>query len=191
MSPRTAAQLEENRKATEQQILTAALKIFSIHGYAGASIRIIAKEARISNGLLYNYFKSKEELVFAVMKSSFKTLDTTIVYEKAETPEANFKNSVCNFFELISAEKEKVRLLAQMGLHGKKFDLLNDATISKYQQSVSKFESIFKEMGLSNPKLEARILVVTLDGVMFETLLMGQPFNIEKFKNELIQKYFR
>lgn len=189
MSPRTAKQLEEKRKATEQQILTAALKVFSIHGFAGSSIRSIAKEARISNGLLYNYFKSKEELVFAVMKSSFKTLDTTIVYEKAVTPEANIKNSICNFFELIIAEKEKVRLLAQMGLHGEKFDLLNEATISKYQQSVSKFERIFKEMGLSNPELEARMLVATLDGVMFETLLMNQPFDIEKFKNELIQKY--
>ena len=189
MSPRTAVQLEENRKATEQLILKAALKVFSIHGFAGASIRAIAKEAKISDGLLYNYFKSKEDLVFAVMKSSFSTLDSIIVNDESASPETNFKNSVSNFFTLILEEKEKVRLLAQMGLHGKKFDLLNQATISKYQQSVSKFELIFRKMGKPNPQLEARILVAALDGVMFETLLMEQPFDVENFKKELIQKY--
>ncbi|MCB0479119.1 MAG: helix-turn-helix transcriptional regulator, partial [Crocinitomicaceae bacterium] len=87
MSPRTAVQLEENRKATEQLILKAALKVFSIHGFAGASIRAIAKEAKISDGLLYNYFKSKEDLVFAVMKSSFSTLDSIIVNDESASPE--------------------------------------------------------------------------------------------------------
>lgn len=189
MCPRTTKQLEENRIATESKILEAALNVFSIQGINGASIRKIAREANVSDGLLYNYFKSKDELALAVMKSSFQTLDETIVNESDNSPEENFRRSVSNFIKLIQTEKIKIRLLAQMGIHAKKNELFNSATKAKYEESVSKFTSIFERMNLSNPNFEARMLVASLDGVMFESLLMDQPFDLSEFKESLINKY--
>jgi AcrR family transcriptional regulator len=49
---------EESKK----KILSAATKVFSNHGYKGASMRMIAGAANISIGGLYLYFKNKEEL---------------------------------------------------------------------------------------------------------------------------------
>jgi AcrR family transcriptional regulator len=46
-----------------EQIIDAALKIFSEKGYDGASIRDIAEEVGVSEGLMYHYFSSKEELL--------------------------------------------------------------------------------------------------------------------------------
>ncbi len=189
MSPRTKIQLEENRLATETRILKSALTIFSSQGFAGASIRKIARDAGISDGLMYNYFKSKEVLALAVLKSSFQTLDETIIYDETKSPEENFKQSVNNFIDLIQKEKTKIRLLAQMGLHEKKFNQLNQATTARYEESVSKFSEIFRAMKIENPVFEARILVASLDGIVFESLLMDQPFSLEKFRENLIKKY--
>jgi AcrR family transcriptional regulator len=57
-------QAEERR----EQILDAALHSFSQKGFAGASIRDIAREAGITEGLIYHYFESKEKLQEACWK---------------------------------------------------------------------------------------------------------------------------
>ena len=53
-------------KVSRQKIIDAALKEFGQHGYEGASTNQICLSAGISKGLLYHYFKSKENLFLAV-----------------------------------------------------------------------------------------------------------------------------
>jgi AcrR family transcriptional regulator len=55
---------KENRPA---EILAAALKTFSIKGFAATKLDVVAKEAGISKGTLYLYFESKEALFKAVV----------------------------------------------------------------------------------------------------------------------------
>lgn len=63
-----------NRRSAEEtrKIITdAALKMFSMSGYEGTNMRMIANEAGISVGALYLYHKSKEELCFTLLKKLF------------------------------------------------------------------------------------------------------------------------
>ncbi|MCF8069214.1 MAG: TetR/AcrR family transcriptional regulator [Desulfobacterales bacterium] len=53
---------EAEKKERVEQIVKAARKIFLKKSFAGATIRDIAKEARLSVGTIYIYFKSKDEL---------------------------------------------------------------------------------------------------------------------------------
>ncbi len=57
----------QERKARErerrrQQIMVAAKRVFSTHGFAKATMEDIANEAELSPGTLYLYFKNKDEL---------------------------------------------------------------------------------------------------------------------------------
>src|SRR5690625_3868109 len=52
--------LENIRK---EQIMKAAIKVFAVNGFKSTKISLIAKEAGISHGLVYHYFKSKEEVL--------------------------------------------------------------------------------------------------------------------------------
>jgi AcrR family transcriptional regulator len=63
--PRRPGPPTEDRRT---QILEAALKVFAAKGFKGATNQDIAKEAGISPGLLYWYFKSKEDLFFAILE---------------------------------------------------------------------------------------------------------------------------
>ena len=45
-----------------EQILEAAIRAFSEHGYENTSIRIICEQAGIARGTLYQYFRSKQNL---------------------------------------------------------------------------------------------------------------------------------
>jgi AcrR family transcriptional regulator len=54
------ARLSEARRT---QILEAATRVFARKGFDGATIADIARAARLSEGSIYNYFRSKEELL--------------------------------------------------------------------------------------------------------------------------------
>ncbi len=50
----------------EKQILAAALRLFVAFGFHGTPTSKIAAEAGVSNGTLFHYYKTKEELVIAL-----------------------------------------------------------------------------------------------------------------------------
>ena len=52
-----------------QEITEAALEAFAEKGYAATRVAEVAKRAGVSKGLMYLYFKTKEELFKAVVKS--------------------------------------------------------------------------------------------------------------------------
>ncbi|MCX7747967.1 MAG: TetR/AcrR family transcriptional regulator [Clostridia bacterium] len=62
MSPLNKQQLEIIRDERATQIKQASLKVFARYGYSGTKTSMIASEAGISEGLIYRYFSSKEEL---------------------------------------------------------------------------------------------------------------------------------
>lgn len=55
------------KEARPAEILSAALKMFSVKGFAATRLDEVAKEAGISKGTLYLYFESKEALFQAVV----------------------------------------------------------------------------------------------------------------------------
>src|SRR2546430_16853419 len=52
---------------THEKILQAAFSILSRQGYENTSTKDIAEEAGVAQGLIHYYFKSKQQLVLAVL----------------------------------------------------------------------------------------------------------------------------
>ncbi|MBN2146273.1 MAG: TetR/AcrR family transcriptional regulator [Anaerolineales bacterium] len=61
MSPRP--DVSEERRA---QIIESAIKVFARQGFASTRMDDVAAESGLSKGLLYWYFKSKEEIIIAI-----------------------------------------------------------------------------------------------------------------------------
>jgi len=64
--PRTKEAFESMREATRQKIEAAALSLFARKGLS-VKVREIAAAARVSQGLLYSHYPSKEALISALM----------------------------------------------------------------------------------------------------------------------------
>lgn len=60
---------QRRKEERPQEITEAAFATFAEKGYAGTRVEEVAKRAGVSKGLLYLYFKTKEELFKAVVKS--------------------------------------------------------------------------------------------------------------------------
>jgi len=72
------------------QIITAAEDVFTKKGFAEARMDDIAEETGLSKGSLYNYFKSKDDLIIAILdrifQREFKTFDE-LDYSKMSSTE--------------------------------------------------------------------------------------------------------
>ena len=64
------------------QILDAALQVFAKSGFSDARMDDIVKESGISKGGLYWYFKSKDQLIFAVLNRMVQREFETFINEK-------------------------------------------------------------------------------------------------------------
>ncbi len=70
MSPRGEKLNEHMRARTTNKITGAALKIFAEYGYHGATMGQIMKASKLSKGLFYHYFPSKERLFFHLVETA-------------------------------------------------------------------------------------------------------------------------
>ncbi|OHD15101.1 MAG: hypothetical protein A2086_15270 [Spirochaetes bacterium GWD1_27_9] len=80
MAARNLETNEQMRHKTLSRITNASLKIFACYGFHGTSMKQIAKEDKLSYGLLYHYFPSKEKIFLylvdlALQKSSKIIID--------------------------------------------------------------------------------------------------------------------
>jgi AcrR family transcriptional regulator len=102
MSDRKTRKKQSTVKRREQ-ILKAAIEVFSLKGYAAATIPEIARLAGIASGTIYIYYPSKRELFIDVIKN---IVITTSLFEFIDKiPQENIdivlKNILRDRFELI------------------------------------------------------------------------------------------
>jgi len=71
----TDPKLIEERRG---QIVRAAVKLFSEEGYYTTTIQQIAREAGVSTGLIYQYFKDKDDVLFLTLRLVLETYEHEI-----------------------------------------------------------------------------------------------------------------
>lgn len=73
--PRSKELSEQMRAESRAQIIAAARHLFADRGYFKCTVSDIAREAGMSQGNVYWYFKSKEDLLKAVLAEGFGALE--------------------------------------------------------------------------------------------------------------------
>ncbi len=79
---------DREKQMRQQEILQAARQIFLQKGYHEATLEEIARQAEFGKGTIYNYFSSKEDLLFALvdqMMDNFHLLAQTAMDHEGET----------------------------------------------------------------------------------------------------------
>lgn len=69
---------------TKQDILEAAMRLFSERGLENVNIEDVVKEVGVTRGAFYHYFKSREELIAGVMYKSFECDNTYLLADQQE-----------------------------------------------------------------------------------------------------------
>ncbi|MBL1078003.1 TetR/AcrR family transcriptional regulator [Nocardia sp. 2] len=75
MSPRKAAALRDSAddRGLRDHLLSTAQRLIAEQGAAGLTVRAIARAAGVADGVLYNHFTSKEDLLLAAVRAHVDT----------------------------------------------------------------------------------------------------------------------
>ena len=86
--PRSAAANEQIRTQRREEILRVATPVFARKGFAGTRIADLAEASGMSQGLLYRYFASKDEVFTAIVAETvrFTVALAQQAYERPGTP---------------------------------------------------------------------------------------------------------
>lgn len=82
------SQEETPLKTKEQDIIEAAVRLFSEKGYTATSVDEIAKESGMAKASFYKFFQSKEDVLIATVKEHGRTISETIerLYAATDQP---------------------------------------------------------------------------------------------------------
>ncbi|MDS1271028.1 TetR/AcrR family transcriptional regulator [Lipingzhangella sp. LS1_29] len=109
------------RAVREQQMIDAAIQVFSERGYHSAIVTEIAERAGVSKPMVYLYLGSKEDLFLACVRSCARELTAALQeYARPElTPEQRLWQGLTAFFTFVADYPERWNVLYQQAAkHG-------------------------------------------------------------------------
>lgn len=98
---------------TRQRLIDVAVRLFTQHSFAGTSLQMIAAEMGITKAAVYHHFRTREELLSAVVEPALRQL--RIVIESAEakrTPHSRAEHLLTGYAALAVEHRAVVAVLA-------------------------------------------------------------------------------
>lgn len=190
MSPRTSEQYKEMRESKRNLIMESALKLFSSHGFFDTSVNMISKDAGISKGLMYNYFKSKEDLLRSVV---FQGADKFLVLFDPDHDGVLTKTELRYFieetFRTIQEDIQFWKIYFSVLSQPQVLKIVGD----KFREIISPvlkiLDNYFKRNKFNNPEIETRFFGAIMDGICINYVLNPDNFPLEEIKQKVIELY--
>ncbi len=190
MSPRTKEQFEKIRESSRNEILDAALELFATNGFHATSISQIAEKAGISKGLMYNYFKSKDDLLRTIIDDGFQKLGELMAVVNTETdPRKALEKIIRLSLQNLKNNPEYWKLYMSIVLQSTSQKDVKKHIASFRDSAVMGLSELLKAMGQKDYYLKAFALGSQLDGLAFNVVSAPGSLPIDELENYLIQTY--
>ncbi len=171
-----------------KEIILAALKVFSAKGISSATIKDIAEEANIGKGTVYEYFKSKKEIILSAFSMFLEGGDYSIemLSNLKEPPDERLKKGLYIFSDAVKKDGVEMFELIfdfwSVGIKEKKYrsefyNHLKDF-YSRYRNTFSDIIKDGQKKGIFNKDISSEsigaMIIGMLDGLMAQWILDGE-----------------
>ena len=184
--PRTEKQNEEIRVERKKQIIQSALELFANNGYHNTSISQIAKQAKISKGLMYNYFSGKENLLqtlfYDIIENVMEKLNPN---HDNEIDDREAEDFIDNMFNLIIESPKDWKLYFQLMLQQEVMEFLMSGNLTK--KFVHNQKILFDYF--ANREFEDPIVDILHFSSVYKGFAMQYVFAPELFNNDDVERF--
>jgi len=180
----------EERKA---QIIKAAMKIFSEKGFQGTKTKEIAQAAGISEAMIFKFFKNKDDLYSAIIRSTVKDHSKEIsdLKSKVINLPTMLKDIVLHVIELNEKDPSFLRLMLYSSLEEHKFahNFMETHLLVEMEAFAEAIEKGIDagEYREVNPRLVAQIFHYLIGGYCIERFVLGTNKNLPFDTNEVAE----
>jgi 3-oxoacyl-[acyl-carrier protein] reductase len=141
----TTIKNEARVQRRREQIVLAAIRVFSEKGYHEATLRDLSKETGISHGNIYDYVASKEDIFFLIHQYIADLIDSelTEVTKEIDDPVEKLYEMVRCEFRFIYKWEDAILLLYQEG-HVLRGEYLHNL-LKRERDHYAKYETVLEE----------------------------------------------
>jgi AcrR family transcriptional regulator len=190
MSPRTKKQFEVMRKQSMETIREAALELFAKNGFHNTSMNAIAKNAKVSKGLIYNYFESKEALLENIINQAIHTGEEFVQrhFSEPQDPEEMLLSLINGIFAQIKLNPRYFKLLMALSLQDEIMERFEHQIQNHSKKDLDQLIDLFNQLKIPNPRMEAMHFAAILDGVVLHYMYMEDLYPLDEMRDFIIEK---
>lgn len=167
----------------QKKIIETALQLFATEGYNAVSTSRIAKEAGVSEGLIFRHFENKQGLLDAIMDSGKERIMEQIgQLEEEKAPKEIIRKAILLPFSVDQKDHLFWRLYYALKWQTEQYDF------SILQPLHRKLTTAFKLLQYEDPEAEAEIISILIDGTA-TAILLRDPDRKEKIQQHILDKY--
>ncbi len=167
----------------QEKILTAALELFATNGYASTSTAKVAREAGVSEGLIFRHFGNKEGLLKAIIdQGQQKATEIYQMLAQEQNPRKRLRNVLDMSFSVSKEDHTFWRLIYALKWQADAYD--SGSTDLMKQMLID----TFKELHHEDPEAEAELILILLDGLV-TAILLRKPKELNRVQNLLHRRY--
>jgi len=197
-----AGRSKRNGEEKKRRILRAAARVFAEKGFPRCRITDIAREAGVAYGLVYHYFKNKEELLNTIFEENWGLLNDLL--QKLASEPISLREKIYQVFSFIlDAHRNAPDVMQVMVIEvARSAKLLDRPKLATYEKSFSRLAEILSQhqtLGEVRSELDCRLLAYCFFGII-ELVLTGyqlkmmEPFaadRLDSLKEQLTEFFLR
>ena len=169
---------QQRREQSTEQVLASALKLFVTRGYGSTSIDDIARDAGLTKGAVYFYFKGKSALLVELLTQSTALYDE--IFVGMQSSDCSAPDQLEMFVEWAAGvgvrnnELLLLPILMSLEFNGQdeSIEKVINRLYDRYHQEMERVVSLGQRTGEFDeslaPREEAAVLVAFTDGMLLE-----------------------
>lgn len=178
--------------ARRKQIMRAAFDVASRKGLAGLTVRLVAAKAGLSTGLVLFHYKTKEQLIIALLDYMLET--TTVLHltddiARITSPLDRLLALLVREMNRLSSEPRRIRLFFDFWAKGFTHPLIRKKTRAELDRYREAFRPMAEEVVAAEPKRFAHVsaeglaavAVGFIKGCAVQSMIDPKNFDIDEF----------
>lgn len=190
--PRTPKQFQAMQDESRAQLVQAALELFAEKGFENTSVSAIARRAELSQGLMYNYFASKDELLLAIFEKGWNDVQLSFhvpLRKGREKPSLyDFIENACrltlkhqDFWRLVHTIRAQPAALERIGESIRTFETMILTQLEAFcTASLPALPEYSSQEMFAHPQVEARLIFALVDGICTHCLRQPTTYPLDE-----------
>ncbi len=174
----------------KNKVLEVATMLFAKNGFEKTSITNICTEAKVSKGLVYHHFKSKESILIEIFTQTTEQMgEMNMKSESSLSPKIQLQQLIESIFSQLKQDKQLFQFNLNMMFQPTTRKILSEQIEKRASILFNSVKTIFDQISLEKSTILSYIFIAEIDGVALNYLSVFNDYPLEMIKNELLNKY--
>ena len=190
---KTSARSAQSRADKRRQILDAAVEVFARTGFHKSRVSDVAKAARVADGTIYLYFKSKDEILLSIFEDAMSEMISGVEAELAsiDDPFDKLRTFAAYHMRLVEERRSVAKVLqVELRLSHTFMREYKPSKLKQYMDIIGRIVTEGQERGRmrsdANPIIIRRALFGALDEIAMQWILTpGARYGLEESARQI------